>query len=349
VLIEELAQYEPTLKKRVTFKANQKVLSTYLLPMRSGVNRAMNSRPNVLVSSGRTSWGGAKIDDHTEGTNLQNFPTKGKVRDCFEPRPGHLWLGVDFSSLELRTLAQACLWICDKSTLGDGYRNNPDYDPHTEFGAKLARISKEEAYRLVASKDKEFKGYRQRAKAANFGYPGGLGPKKFYTTYAKQYKLDISLKECYQLKDEWMRTFPEMEGYFEWVNYLVNAGGNFRQFVSNRMRGGTGFCDGANTHFQGLAADGFKLALCAVSQACYAEPESPAFGSRIVAAIHDELDLEVPIVTAHETAMEVVRLMEREMRKVTPDIPQKAVPALSLAWLKEAEEKYVDGRLVAWP
>lgn len=347
--IEALSEHSPELKARREFKANQKVLSTYLLPMRSGVDRAMNSRPNVLVASGRTSWGGARIDGQMEGTNLQNFPQKGGVRDCIIPRPGMVWLGADFSSLELRTLAQCCLWICDHSVLADGYRNRPDYDPHTEFGAKLARISKDEGYALTAAKDKGFKQFRQRAKAANFGYPGGLGAAKFQA-YAKGYGLKLDLRECYQLKDEWFNTFPEMRLYLnDYINYLVNAGGTFRQFVSNRLRGGTGFCDGANTFFQGLAADGFKRALCAVSQACYAEPSSPCFGSRIVAAIHDELDLEVPMIRAHETATEVVRLMETEMRKVTPDIPHKVVPALSERWLKEAEEKYdSEGRLALW-
>lgn len=350
--IEDLLEHAPVLKKRADFQKNQKVLSTYLLPMRSGVERAMGSRPNVLVASGRTSWGGARLTlpdgtKHVEGTNLQNFPQKGGVRDCIVPRPGYVWLGADFSSLELRTLAQACLWICDKSTLADGYRANPEYDPHTEFGAKLAGVSKDEGYRLVSVKDKDFKQFRQRAKAANFGYPGGLGAKKFQA-YAKGYGLNLTLSDCYRLKNEWFDSFPEMREYFDWVNYLVNAGGDFQQFVSKRLRGGTGFCDGANTYFQGLAADGFKRALCAVSQACYAEPESPAFGSRIVAAIHDELDLEVPENKAHETAMEVKRLMEREMMKVTPDVPHKVVPALSSRWLKEAEEKYEGGRLVLW-
>ena len=50
---------------------------------------------------------------------------------------------------------------------------------------------------------------------------------------------------------------------------------------------------------------------------------------------------------AHETAFEVVRLMEQEMSKVCPDIPIRASPALSTRWLKNAEMKYADGRLVA--
>lgn len=350
--IEQFSASHPALGKRAEFKGNQKVLSTYLLPMRAGVRRAMNSRPNVLVASGRTSWASSKVDVdgvvQAEGTNLQNFPTKGNVRNCIVPRPGYLWLGADYSSLELRTLAQALLWICDKSRLADGYRNNPDYDPHTEFGAKLARVTVAEGYRLAAAKDKEFKFFRQRAKCANFGYPGGLGAAKFQT-YAAGMGIELTMSECYALKDRWFDQFPEMRGYFEYVNYLVQAGGNFRQFVSNRMRGGTGFCDGANTFFQGLAADGVKLALCAVSQACYAEPSSALFGSRVVAMIHDELDLEVPVLRASAAAKHCVSLMESYMQKVTPDIPHKVVPALSTAWIKEAEEvRGADGSLEVW-
>jgi DNA polymerase I-like protein with 3'-5' exonuclease and polymerase domains len=349
--VEEVAPGSPPLEARVAYNGNQKVLSTYLKPMRAGTVRAMNSRPNVLVASGRTSWAGTEIDGVREGTNLQNFPKKGGVRECFAPRPGFVWLGVDYASLELHTLAQACLWICGRSRLAEGFQKDRDYDPLTEFGSQLAGMTVQEALALKGkggSPWKAFKeGPRQNAKAALYGLPGGMGARKFRDTARKQYGLELSMRQTYSLIDGYFKFLPEMRDYFKYVNYISEKG-VMRQFVSGRLRGGIGYPDCANSYFQGLAADGAKMANNAVSLECYAAPESPLFGSRILAFVHDELDLEVPEDKAHETAMRVVHLMESEMNKVTPDVPNKAVPALSRCWLKDAEEVYRNGRLICW-
>lgn len=349
--IEEVASGSPALEARVEHKANQKVLSTYLAPMAAGIHRAMNSRPNVLVATGRTSWAGAKVDGEREGTNLQNFPKKGGIRECFIPRPGFVWLGVDYASLELHTLAQCCLWICGRSRLAEGFRANKDYDPLTEFGAQLASMTVKEALDLKSRGGKEYKAFkegpRQNAKAALYGLPGGMGARRFRDTARIEYGLELSLKETYRLINGYFQFLPEMKDYFKYVTYISEQG-TMRQFVSNRLRGGIGYPDCANSFFQGLAADGAKMANNAVSMECYAVPSSPLYGSRIVAFVHDELDLEVPEATAHEAAMRVVALMEQEMDKVTPDVRNKAVPALSRCWLKEADPVYRDGRLICY-
>lgn len=349
--VEAVAPGSLPLEARVAYKGNQKVLSTYLGPMRAGTQRAMNSRPNVLVASGRTSWAGTEIDGEREGTNLQNFPKKGGVRECFVPRPGFVWLGVDYASLELHTLAQACLWICGRSKLAEGFQKDRDYDPLTEFGSQLASMSVKEALALKAKGGAPWKAFkegpRQNAKAALYGLPGGMGARKFKDTARIQYGLELSMRQTYSLIDGYFKFLPEMRDYFKYVDY-ISGKGVMRQFVSGRLRGGIGYPDCANSYFQGLAADGAKMANNVVSMECYVVPTSPLFGSRIVAFVHDELDLEVPEDKAHEAAMRVVSLMESEMNKVTPNVPNKAVPALSRCWLKDAEEVYRDGRLICF-
>ena len=101
--------------------------------------------------------------------------------------------------------------------------------------------------------------------------------------------------------------------------------------------------------FQGMAADGAKRALFELARECWTAPESPLFGCRPVAFIHDEVLVESPKECAHEAAMRVREIMEREMMVCTPNVPASATPALATRWLKGAEPKYDDaGRLIPW-
>lgn len=364
---EDLVEYDPVLTQLGAHTTANKMMSVYLSGMALGRNFACGSRPNALVASGRTSWGGGKLRqfnpwwptppdgfDYEEveekvGTNLQNFPREEGIRDLIKPRDGRWWLSVDYDSLELRGLAQVCLWVCGNSRLAERYQENPNFDPHTELAATLMGVSGTEALALKKTGDKRLKHFRQLAKVANFGYMGGLGAKRF-VDYAKgSYGVVVTQDEAYRLKEAWFDTWPEMRRYFEYVAYTSEVGEPVKQFVSNRIRGRIGFTDGCNTRVQGLAGDGAKRALFAVSQACYVEPSDALFESRVITMIHDELCLEVPTQTAHEAALSCVDHMEREMRVVMPDIPIRATPALSTYWIKAAEPTYdATGRLIPW-
>ncbi len=285
------------------------------------------------------------------GSNLQNMPRFPGLRDCFVPRPGNVFCSVDYDSLELRTLAQAQFSLLGKSTLGRHYQADPNFDPHSSFACRMLGITYEEGMKLKKKGDKSFKKARQSAKAATFGFPGGLGVNRFMSYAKKGYGVDLTKAEAERLKEIWFQEQPEMKAYFDFVSTSVeNGGGRGAVFTlpsTGRKRGGCGYSDGANYFFQGMAADGAKLALFAVSSECYTDPTSPLFGSRPVVFIHDEILLEVPEETAHECAMRVVEIMEREMARVTPDVPSRASPALSRVWLKAAEAAYNnDGRLI---
>lgn len=359
--IESIKDYEPNLKRLSQLTTARGDIGKYIEPMKGGIDKPMNSRPNVLVATGRTSWAGGKnrlqnpwapLEDPPEvvvGTNLANFPRREGMRDCIVPRPGHWWLSVDYDSLELRTLAQGLLWIVGHSVLASRYAADANYDPHTDFASQLMGVTYAEAMALKKAGDKKLKAMRQMSKAANFGFPGGLGLKKFVDFARKSYGVTLSFEEAGILKERWFSAFPEMRGFFEYINHVASSGAPLRQFVSRRLRGNVGFCDGANSTFQGLASDGAKRAFYATSMACYAEPSSPLFGTRPLISIYDEICAETPIATAHEAAFEMVRIMEVEMQAVTPDVPIRASPALSTCWLKAAEAKYgADGRLTAW-
>lgn len=359
--IEEVAEAHPVLTKIVEHNHANKILSTYVEPMKGGLRYAMTSRPNVLVASGRTSWAGSKLvetnpwwpADHPEadtitvGSNMQNWPKEAGVRDCIVARPGYWFSSTDYSALELRTLAQCLLWIVGKSVLAEGFRKDPDWDPHCYFAGHMTKRSYEESVALHKSGDPDFALKRLIAKNIMFALPGGVGARKF-RWMAAQAGIILSLEECYFYKQEWLDTFPEFVQFFQYITWLSNNGKPFRQFVSQRIRSGLGFCDGCNTPFQGLGGDISKFALFLVSMASYAEPASPLFGSRPVVLVHDEIVAEHPIAVAHEANMEVMRLMNLAFEAFCPDVPSKAEPTLMTHWIKKAKPRYVDGRLTAW-
>jgi len=366
---ETLAEHDASLTALSAHNTAGKMLSTYLEPMRFGIDFAMTSRPNALVGTGRTSWGGAKVKEYnpwwpegvtskqvtTSGTNMQNWPQGGGIRECIVPRKGFYFASVDYNSLELRTLGQACLWLVGESTFAKGYQADPLWDPHTYFGGRLVGIDYPTALQRKAT-DKTFKnGPRKVAKAANFSLPGGVGAKRLAAMFEELYKSGelpkrYTVEECLAIKEEWLTAYPEMRPYFEYAAYLAETGTPLTQFVSNRVRGRVNFSAGANSFFQGLAADLAKRALFYVSQACYCEPSSPLFGSRVVAFIHDELLVEVPIECSSEAGFETSRLMVKAAEEVCPDVPFAAEPALmALRWSKAAEYKVDDkGRLVPY-
>lgn len=187
----------------------------------------------------------------------------------------------------------------------------------------------------------------------NFGYPGGLGFKSLVYFARKQYHVNITEDRAHELKQQWLDHWPEMRLFFAYINDQVNKDTGeavVQQLFSNRWRGGSSYCASCNTTFQGLGADAAKLALYLVQRACYAEPDSCLYGSRVVLMVHDELVGEVLNDSrAHDKAVEMSRLMCEGANKFLPDVHSKAPPLLATRWSKAAEAVYdAAGRLVPW-
>ena len=336
----------------------QKLLDTYLPILRNGTHAPLTSSPNVLVRSGRTSW---------RNPNFQNPPQKGGFRECFIPREGKVFASIDYSGLEMTTLAQVCLHFFGHSAIGDAI--NEGKDLHTLFaGHMLAKEGYTKTYEEWNAIRKDpthdlyslIKDRRQRAKAINFGCPGGLGVASL-VTYAQGYGVDLSFNEAEDLRNAWFEMWPEMSDYFDMISEASNMSfdGRFSitQLYSGRVRGDCTYTSGANSYFQGLAADGAKAAMWALYKACYLG-ELPEYladdvpyltGVRMWAFIHDEFLFEGDKATAHLWAPQASRIMVEEMKRYTPDVAQAAPPALMPRWLKEAEPCYDGaGHLIPW-
>ena len=302
----------------------------------------IHCRYNVLVESGRCSC---------RNPNHQNPPRVGGVRECYVARDGYVFVFCDYDSAETRGLAQVCLDLVGFSHLADRYQADPDFDPHTSFAASMMGISYAEGMALKAAKDVTMKANRQRAKAALFGFPGGLGASTFIQ-YARGYDVELTLEESEAIRDAWFKEWPEMSKYFRYISKkLIDTnvdGGYALQLRSDRVRGRIHFTQACNTFFQGIVADGTKRAAYQVAKECYTVPESPLYGSRPWLFMHDEIGMESPEGTAHEAAMRLREVMIEALSFFLPEIPVGASPALCRRWYKAAEPVYVNGRLVPW-
>lgn len=310
-----------------------KLLSTYI----SAIEKAPSIHPsfNVMVQSGRTSC---------RKPNLQNLPRDGEIRECFVPRKGMVFANVDYGAAESRGLGQVMHNLNIPTKLVE-VGKNPEADFHLALAAIMLKIPYEEA--VARKKDPLVSSTRQGAKAANFGFPGGMGVARFIESQKNQAKpVYWDHDEATRLRDDWIRGW-NMKPYFNHANELSDQGYAV-QHVSGRIRGNVGFCDSANTLFQGIVADGAKLSVYECAKAAYTLPESPLYGSRLVNFVHDEIMAEVPEEAGHEAAEEIGRIMRQCMDYYTPDVPSVTEGTLTRRWAKEAKPVFEKGRLQVW-
>jgi len=330
---------DPRLAALAAAGAVEKLLTAFIPGLRTGAVAPLTCRYNVLVESGRTSCAGVKVGT-VKGVQLQQLPRAGGVRECFVPRPGFLLASVDYDTLELRALAQACLDLVGYSAMAEALRGGADL--HLDLAASLLGIGYAEAKARKA--EPAIKAARQRAKPVNFGFPGGLGVERFMAFAWQQYGVRFSRSEAEGARSAWRNRWPEVVDLQRRVGAAIDPVSetcNVVQLRSGRLRGRVRYTEACNTFFQGLAADGAKRALFRV----WDEGDGRVFP---VAFLHDEVLAEVPEATAAESAELLARLMVEAMAELIPDVPVSASPAIMRRWYKGAEPVYRDGVLVPW-
>ncbi len=330
---------DEVLEKYSELSSLRKTLSTDVPLLNDAVLTPLKVRYESLLSTGRTS----------STPNVQNLPTEEGVRECFRPRPGHIYAVSDYSQFELRTWSQVCLAVLGQSRMAEMLRAG--LDCHVEIARRILDIPYDEAF---ADYRRDPHGHvykpRQAGKAGNFGFPGGLGAKSWRHYARKNYSVDVTEDKAFEIRGYWEEAWPESQPYFDWVNSQVDAPFPLiKQLYSNRYRGDVSFTEAANGMFQSLAADAAKAAGFLVAKACYVETDSPLFGCRPVNFVHDEFVVEVSDdERAHDAAVELARLMVVGAEPFLPDVPPVAEPFLCRKWSKSAKPVWVDGRLVPW-
>jgi DNA polymerase I-like protein with 3'-5' exonuclease and polymerase domains len=241
----------------------------------------VHPRYNLIVNTGRTSC---------SKPNFQQLPKLGGVREMFGASAGNTLLITDYSAIELATLSQVTYDMYGQSNMRD--KINEGQDLHRYYASVM----------YSTEPSKVSKGQRQEAKAANFGFPGGLGIDTFIQ-FSAGYGLNLTTDVAQTMKNTWFQAFPEMRPYMQnEVGHVFTRTG--------RRRANTSYCAEKNTPFQGLAADGAKLALYELDKA----------GFRVVGFVHDEVITEVPEGSAEDLRKTQEDIMIKAMKQVVPDV-----------------------------
>lgn len=164
----------------------EKHRSTYLPFLEEGTRWPLIPRPNLLVETGRTSYDGV----------MQTFPKKGGLRECFTARPGYVLCSNDYAAVELCSLGQVLVDLFGTSSIADAI--NASKDPgalHTALGARMLGASVADMKARIKAGDATAAGFRQAAKAANFGFPGGMGAVTFVLAKRKRIEGETTAKD----------------------------------------------------------------------------------------------------------------------------------------------------------
>lgn len=351
------ASKHPLLLTLANISADSKLSSTYVNPLALACVTTVHPEYDTFKETSRSS---------STAPNVQNQSRTGGVRECWVASldGDEVLISADYSGQELVAFAQNALDIGLPSRMAVAI--NEDRDLHTEMACQIANLDLAdqldepltyttfEAIRKGKSKHQLIPKaaatmYRTLAKAANFGFPGGMGVDSFCEFALATYGVEITPSRGAELRATHRKTWPEMAGYFKHINTLTSHGDYVVTHAPGGMVRRTAFFPAAcNSLFQGRSAQMSKQALYEVMRACLT-PGSPLYGCRIVAFIHDEIIVAAKLAQASGAAKEITRIMEAAGRDICPDVLSKAPAAMAFRWYKAMEPVLdADGEIVPW-
>lgn len=406
-VIAQLASFDARIAQYEHYKDLGK-LKDQEIPVLQGTD-VIRGTYNILVKTGRVScrkssfYPSRNLQQVPRGFDVVDLDPEGKPildangrpvsvriepRRCYKaPTPGWVLISVDYSTLELCTLAQTVYREIGYSRLRDVI--NSGADPHTWLAGQIAYGSDQDfiglslawgaqdhdarfrVFERLKGGNKEqlsyFKQYRGLGKSGGLGLAGGLGPKKLIEYARKTFGVTIkSLEEAKNIKNIWLESFPEQREYQnrfirerlrdERHSGLDSHGKKKERYAYftpfGMYRSNTYWTESCNGYaLQSPSAIGGKLAVFNVSRACFDKSmNSVLYGVHPLVYVHDEIMLEAPNDDLlHERAQEVSRIMVQCMKVICPDVTIKAEPSLMERWEKGAEPVYDDReRLQIW-
>ncbi len=300
VLSELAARGHEVPRLILEYRELDKLNSTYVsvLPglVHPETGRVHTSFNQTVAATGRLS---------SSEPNLQNIPVRSalgrEIRKGFVPEEGRVFLGADYSQVELRILAH----LSEDPAFVEAFRAGRDI--HRETAARIFGVDAEDVTG----------GMRDRAKTINFATIYGQGP----SALASQ--LGISRDEAESFIDGYFERFERVAAYIEEMQerardrgYVETVTGRRRYIPEIRSRNpgvrGFGERTAANSPIQGTAADLIKIAMIRLHERL--DPDR----ARMLLQVHDELLFEVREDALEEVRELVVAEMEGAMELDVP-------------------------------
>jgi DNA polymerase-1 len=267
------------------YRSLAKIKSTYVdvLP---GMVDPRDGRIHTTLNQTQAATGRLSSSD----PNLQNIPVRSelgaRIRAGFVAEPGWLFVGADYSQVELRLLAH----LSGDAGLTSGFMRGEDIHTATAcgvFGVQPAEVTPE---------------LRRRAKVINFGILYGMSP------FGLSRELGIGGGEAKRYIDQYFSRYPGVGGYLEQVKEQARKDGYVRTILGrrrylrdinsrNKVLREAAERMAINAPIQGSAADIIKIAMIRIDR----EFRERRMGARLVLQVHDELIAEAPGPEADET------------------------------------------------
>jgi DNA polymerase-1 len=276
--LEELRDAHPIIPMLLEYREVQKLLSTYVEALLDHVKDDGRVHATFLqhgTTTGRFS---------SANPNLQNIPIKGnsgkEIRHGFVAGPGNVYIGSDYSQIELRVLAM----LSGDEQLIETFRNGEDI--HMSVAAKMFNVPFEKVTNDM----------RRKAKVINFGILYGMG------ITALQKNLDTTRAEAQTFYNAYFEAFPKIRQYLDSTKdyakqhgytetmfgrrrYFpgINASAPFLRSMAERMA--------TNAPIQGTNADIVKIAIKLIDD----DLKKAGLSDKVhlILQIHDELVYEV--------------------------------------------------------
>ena len=260
------------------YRTVAKIRSTYVDVLPGRID-PRDGRIHTTLSQTQAATGRLSSSD----PNLQNIPIRTelgrRIRAGFVAEKGNLFVGADYSQVELRLLAH----LSGDAELIRRFRQGDDIHSATAaavFGVDPSAVTQE---------------LRRRAKVINFGILYGMSP------FGLSRELGIGGKEAKTYIDHYFDRYPGVKEYIDGLKTSARKDGYVftimgrRRFLKdidsrNKVLREAAERMAINTPIQGSAADLIKMAMIRVDR----EFREAGMKARLILQVHDELIVEAP-------------------------------------------------------
>lgn len=295
-ILSELFSDHPIIPLIIEYRNLEKLRSTYIDALPEVID-PKTERIHPTFHQTKTATGRLSCSD----PNLQNIPIRTeegrKIRSAFTPKSGHIFVGADYSQVELRILAH----LSQDKQLLEAYKKDEDIHVKTAsalFNLPPSKVTKKE---------------RTIAKTVNFAVIYGQ------QAFGLSKELGVSKQEASLWIDAYFKEYPGVKSYIEQtIEKAAKDKGAFNLFGRWRpiadLSSKNSFLRTAahrlavNTPIQSLQSDIIKKAMLSIDH----ELEKQKMHSTCVLQIHDELIFECP-----ENEVEKVKTLIKKIMETT--------------------------------
>lgn len=258
-------------------------------------------------------------------SNMQQVPRDTFIRSIIGSRPPWKFIEADFAQIELRIAAM----LSNDPALVRAF--NSGGDPHRETAAGILNKPPE----LITKEE------RKLAKAVNFGFLYGMGPKKFMIYADEKFDTKVTIEEAQAYREAFFRQYRGLPAWHNRQRRLVQEHAKVQSPIgrirhlptirsSDRFIQGEAEREAINAPVQGLASDLTVLAMVLLQQKL--DPTK----AKIIGNVHDAILLEAREEYAEEAARLTKETMEnlplRRLFGWTPTVPIEAEVTIGTHW-----------------